>query len=143
MLATYHLGLHIENLQPQAEVRWNPEEGLAHDDERRDIEKRVGGKIMKIDPIVIHDSTYKWVEGKPEPTDKMGKEHDSLVRLRSRDNLSRRWETVANLLGQIPGFSEPLDILLPDGKGHPFASRSGSGHLIKTPLQWRRRALGR
>ena len=34
---------------------------------------------MKINPIVIHDSTYKWVEGKPEPTDKMGKEHDSLV----------------------------------------------------------------
>ena len=41
----------------------------------------------------------KWVEGKPEPADKMGKEHDSLVRLWSRDNLSRRWETVANLLG--------------------------------------------
>ena len=44
VFATYHLGLHIENLQPQAEVGRNPEKGLAHDDERRDIEKRVGGE---------------------------------------------------------------------------------------------------
>ena len=98
---------------------------------------------MKINPIVIHDSTYKWVEGKPEPADKMGKEDDSLVGLRSRDNLSRWWETVANLLGQIPGFPDLLNILLPDGRGHPFASSSGSGHLSKPSLRWRRKALGR
>ena len=54
---------------------------------------------MKINPIIIHESTDKWVKGKPEPMDKMGKEHDSLVRLWSRDDLSRRWETVADLLG--------------------------------------------
>ena len=80
VFSTHHHGLHIANLQPQVEVRQNPEKGLAHDDERRDIEKRVGGKIMKINPIVIHDSTYKWVEGKPEPTDKMGKEGTRLSR---------------------------------------------------------------
>ena len=89
---------------------------------------------MKINPIVIHDSTYKWVEGKPEPADKMGKEHDSLVRLRSRDDLSRRWETVADLLGQIPGLPEPLDILLLDSRGHPFVACSRFGHLWKNSL---------
>ena len=89
---------------------------------------------MKIDPIIIHDAANKWVKGKPEPADEMGKEHDSLVGLRSRVNLSRRWETVANLLGQIPDFLEPLDILLLDGRGHPFASCSGSGHIWKTSL---------
>ena len=89
---------------------------------------------MKINPVVIHDSTNKWVKGKPEPADKMGKEHDSLVRLRSRDDLSRRWETVADRLGQIPGLPEPLDILLLDGRGHPSASCSGSGHLWKYSL---------
>ena len=97
---------------------------------------------MKINPMVIHESVNEWVKGKPEPVDKMGKEHDSLVRLQSRDNLSRRWKTVANLLGQIPDFPEPLDILLPDGSGHPFASCSGSGHLWKTSLRWTRRVLG-
>ena len=98
---------------------------------------------MKINPVIIHDTAHEWVKGKPEPVDKMGKEHDSLEGLRGRDNLSRRWETVANLLGQIPGFPELLDILLPDGRGHPSASCSGSGHLWKTSLRWRRRVLGR
>ena len=97
---------------------------------------------MKVDPIVIHDSTNEWVKGKPEPADKMGKEHASLIRLRSGDNLSCRWKTVANLLGQIPGFPELLDILLPDGKGHPFASCSGFVHLWKPSLRWKRKALG-
>ena len=98
---------------------------------------------MKINPIVIHDSPDKWVEGKPEPADEVGKEHDSLMRLQSGDNLSRRWETVADLLGQIPGLPEPPDILLLDGGGHPSSSRSGSGHLWKTSLRWKRRVLGR
>ena len=44
---------------------------------------------MKINPVVIHDPTDKWVEGKPEPADKMGKEHNSLVGLWYRDDLSR------------------------------------------------------
>ena len=95
-------------------MRWGPEKGLAHDDERRDIEEGVGGKIMKIDPIVIHDSPNEQVEGKPESTDEMGKEHDSLMRFRSGDDLSRRWKTVADLLGQIPGSPELLDVLLLD-----------------------------
>lgn len=49
---------------------------------------------MKINPILIHNSTDKWVEGKPEPADKMGKEHDSLVRLRVGTTCpagGRRW----------------------------------------------------
>ena len=69
---------------------------------------------MKVNPIVIHDSSNKWVKGKPKPADKMGKEHNSLMRFRSGDNLSRQWETVADLLGQIPGSPELLDFLLLD-----------------------------
>jgi len=69
--------------------------------------------------------------GEPEPADEVGKEHNSLVRLRSGDDLSRRWETVADLLGQIPGSPELLDVLLLDGRGHPSASCSGSEHLWK------------
>ena len=51
---------------------------------------------MKIDPIVIHDAANKRVEGGPEPADEMGEENDSLMGLRSRDDLSRRWKTVAD-----------------------------------------------
>ena len=57
-------------------------EGLAHDDERRDVEDEIGGQIMKIQPIVEHEPADKWVEGKSQPTDEMGKEYNPFVGLR-------------------------------------------------------------
>ena len=94
---------------------------------------------MKINPIVIHDSANKWMKGNPEPTDKMRKKRDSLVGLRSRDDLSCRWKAMAGLVGQVPSLLEPLDVLLLDGRGHPFASCSGSGYLLKTLSSMERR----
>ena len=84
---------------------------------------------MKINPVIIHDTANEWVKGKPEPADKMRKKHNPLVGLWSRDDLSRRRKTVADFLGQVHGLSKLFDIPLPDGRGHPFASYSRSGHL--------------
>ena len=83
---------------------------------------------MEIYPIVIHESANEWVEGKPQPADKMRKEYNPLMGFHGRDNLSRGREMVHDLLGQIPGLPEFLDILLLDGGGHPLALRSGSRH---------------
>ena len=58
---------------------------------------------MEIDLVIIHDAANKWVEGKPKPADKMREEHDPLMVLRSRDNLSHRRKTVPDFLGQILG----------------------------------------
>ena len=87
---------------------------------------------MEINPVVIHDATDKRVEGKPEPAVEMGEENNSLMGLRSRDNLSRRWKTVADFLGQIFGRSQLFDILLLDGGGHPLAPCSTSVHFRRT-----------
>ena len=86
---------------------------------------------MKIDPIIIHDAANKWVKGKPETMDKMREEYNPLMGLWSGDDLSRRREMVADFLGQVPGLPKLFDILLPDGRGHPLASCSGSGHFRK------------
>ena len=43
VLAVYHLRLHIEDFEPQPEVGVDAEEGLAHDDERRDVEEGIRG----------------------------------------------------------------------------------------------------
>ena len=67
---------------------------------------------MKIDPVIIHDATNKWVKGKPEPADEMKKKHNPLVRFWIRDDLSRRRKTVANFLGQVSCLSKLFDILL-------------------------------
>ena len=38
------------------------EEGLAHDDERRDVEDEIRGQIMEIQAVVEHEPPDKWVE---------------------------------------------------------------------------------
>ena len=43
LLAAYNLRLDIEGPQPLAEVGPDAEEGLTHDDERRDIEDEIRG----------------------------------------------------------------------------------------------------
>ena len=83
---------------------------------------------MEIYPVIVHKAANKWVEGKPQPADEVGEEYKPLVGLWSRDDMSRLWETVCDLLGQVSGLSELLDILLLNGGGHPLALRSGSRH---------------
>ena len=48
LLAAHDLRLHAEDFQPQAKVRLDAEEGLAHDDERRDVEDEIRAQIVKI-----------------------------------------------------------------------------------------------
>ena len=69
--------------------------------------------------------------GETLPTDKVREEYNPLVGFRSRDDLSRRRETVADFLGQVHVLPKLFDILLPDGRGHPLASCSVSGHFRK------------
>ena len=64
------------------------EEGLTHDDKRRDVEEGIGGQIMEVQPIVEHESANEWVERESQPTDEMRDENDPLIGLRSGDDLS-------------------------------------------------------
>ena len=47
-VALHNLRLDTEGLEPQAEVGLDVEEGLAHDDKRRDVEDEIRGQIMEI-----------------------------------------------------------------------------------------------
>ena len=97
---------------------------------------------MEINPVGVHDAANKWVKGKPDPADKMREEYNPLVGLRSGDDLSRRRKMVADFLGQVPGLPKLFDILLLDGRGHPFASCSGFGHFRRTSLGGEDERLG-
>ena len=55
------------------------EEGLADDDKRRDVEDEIGGQIMEVQPVVEHEPTDKWVEGKSQSTDEVGEEYNPLM----------------------------------------------------------------
>ena len=48
-------------------VGLDAEEGLAHDDKRRDIEDEIRGQIMEIQAIVEHEPQTNGSNGKPSP----------------------------------------------------------------------------
>ena len=48
------------------------EEGLTHDDERQDVKERIWGQIVKIHPVVEHETPYKGVKGESESGEEVG-----------------------------------------------------------------------
>ena len=104
------------------------EKGLAHDYKCRDVDDKVGGQIMEVQPVVKHQSTDKRVERESQPADEMGEKYHPLLGLWGGYDLSLGWKSMSDVHGQVPGLPEFLDVLLLDGGGHPLASSSGSGH---------------
>ena len=43
------------------------------------VEDEIGGQIMKIQPVVEHEPTDKWVEGKSQSADEVGKKNYPLM----------------------------------------------------------------
>ena len=48
------------------------EEGLAHDDERQDVEDKIRGQIVKVQAVVEHEPPDKWVEWEAQSAEEMG-----------------------------------------------------------------------
>ena len=64
MLPIDHLGLHINGLKPYAEVWGDAEEGLRHDDERRDVKDGIWSQIMEIEPVIERKPSNKGIKTK-------------------------------------------------------------------------------
>ena len=103
------------------------EQGLAHDDERRDVEDEVRGQIVEIQAVVEHEPLDKWVERKSQSAEEMGKEHYPLMGPGGGDELPLLWESVCDALGQVSDSPQLLDVYLHDGGDHPPASHFGHG----------------
>ena len=77
--ALHYLRLDIEGFQPQAEVGLDAEEGLAHDDKRRDIEDEVWRQIVEVQAVVVHEPPDKGVEWEAQSAEEVGKKYDPLM----------------------------------------------------------------
>ena len=75
------------------------EEGLAHDDERRDVEDEIWGQIMEIQAVVEHEPRDKGVEWEAQSTEEMGKEYHPLMGPRGGDELPLVVELVRDVAG--------------------------------------------
>ena len=101
------------------------EESLTHDDERRNDEDEVGGQIMEVQPVVEHETTDGWMEGKPQSVEEVVEENYPLMGFWGRDNLPHNGQPMCDIRGQVSGSAQLLDVSLRNGGSHPFASRSG------------------
>ena len=66
------------------------------------------------------------MEGESQPADEVCEKHLPFLGLRGGDDLSFGRKSMSDVLGQVPGLPELLDVLILDGGGHPVASSSGS-----------------
>ena len=103
------------------------EEGLAHDDKRRDVEDEIRGQIMEIQAIVEHEPPDKGVEWEAQSVEEMGKEYHPLMGPGGGDELPLVGQLVRNIAGKVSGAAQLCDVLLLNGGGQPLASRSGHG----------------
>ena len=98
----------------------NAEEGLAHDDKRRDVEDEVRGQIVEIQAVVEHEPPDKWVEWEAQSVEEMGEEHHPLMGPGGGDELPLVWEPVHNVVGQVSGFPQLFDVPLREEEAiHP------------------------
>ena len=106
---------------------FDTEEGLAHYDKRRDVEDEVWGQIVEIQAVVEHEPPDKWVEWEAQSAEEMGEKYHPLMGPGGGDELPLIWEPVRDVVGQVSGSPQFLDVSLHDGGDHPPASRSGHG----------------
>src|SRR3954465_5746975 len=100
------------------------EEGLTHDDKRRDVEDEVRGQIMEIQAVVEHESPDKWVERKAQSAEEVGKEHNPLMGPWGGEELPLFGKLVRDVVRQVSGLPQFFDVPLRDRGDHPLASRS-------------------
>ena len=67
------------------------------------------------------------MERESQSAEEMGKEHYPLMGPRGGDELPLIWEPVRDVVEQVSGSPQLLDVSLRDGGDHPPASRSGHG----------------
>ena len=123
--ALHYLRLDIEGLEPQAEVGLDAEEGLAHDDKRRDVEDEVRRQIMEIQAVVEHEPPDEGMKWEAQSMEEIGKKHYPLMGPGGGEELSLVGELMRDVARQVSSVAQLLDLPLRDGGGHPLASRSG------------------
>ena len=109
LAAVHYLRLDIEGLEPQAEVGLDAEEGLAHDDERRDVEDEVWGQIMEVQAVVEHEPPDEWVKRKAQSTEEMWEKYNPLMGPRGGDELPLIWKPVRDVGRQVSGLPRLFD----------------------------------
>ena len=75
------------------------EEGLAHDDKRRDVEDEIWGQIMEIQAVVEQEPSDKGMEWEAQSTEEMGKEYYPLMGPGGGDELPLVGEPVRDVAG--------------------------------------------
>ena len=101
LTALHNLRLDTEGLEPQAEVGLDAEEGLTHDDKRRDVEDEVWRQIVEIQAVIVHEPPDEGMKWEAQSAEEVGKVYDPLMRPGGGDELPLVGQPVHNVAGQV------------------------------------------
>ena len=87
-------------------MRLDAEEGLAHNDERRDVEDEVRGQIVEGQAIIEHEPPDERVKRKAQSVEEMGKKYDPLMGPRGGDELPHIWKPVRDVVRQVSSLPQ-------------------------------------
>ena len=79
---------------------------------------------MEIQAVIKHEPPDEGMERESQSAEEMGEEHYPLMGPGGGDELPFIWEPVRDVVGQVSGFPQLLDLPLRNGGDHPLASRS-------------------
>ena len=87
----------------------------------------INTEIVEIQAVVERETLDKWVERESQSVEEMGEEHYPLMGPGGGDELPLIWKPVCDVVGQVSGSPQFLDVSLCDGGDNPPASCSGHG----------------
>ena len=87
------LAIDGKEIPPQVKVGTDPQEPLAQGDERRNVLDPVGGKVLKLHLVVVHQSPKELMGGRGE---------SSLVEVGKRNDVPFGWLRFLLFTGQSP-----------------------------------------
>ena len=80
------------------------EEGLAHDDKRRDVEDEVRGQVVEVQAVVEYEPPNERVKRKTQSAEEMGKKNNPLMGPGGGDELPTSGSRMAMSLDKYPAF---------------------------------------
>ena len=83
------MGLKMKMVAEKVEMGLDAQKSFAQVYEDRYMNKRIGGKMMKLDPIIIQESRKEIRPGKTQPSLKTWKKSNNLARIFIRTDVTK------------------------------------------------------
>ena len=88
------MGLKMEEVMEKLKMELDAQKNFAQVYEDGKMNKRIGGEMMKLDPIIIQESRKEIRAGETQPSLKIWKKSNNLARIFIRTGVTKCWTSL-------------------------------------------------